>query len=66
MKAKFDKYWDQPNKVLLVASLLDPRYKLVLLKYCFTEAYGENVAEQRIADVRMWFKKYYEYYERMV
>jgi hypothetical protein len=24
MKTKFDKYWDQPNKVLLVASLLDP------------------------------------------
>ncbi|CAM0947760.1 unnamed protein product [Alopecurus aequalis] len=66
MKAKFDKYWDKPNKVLLVASLLDPRYKLVLLKYCCTEAYEEDVAEQRVADVRNCFKEYYEHYERMV
>jgi hypothetical protein len=66
MKTKFDKYWDQPNKVLLVASLLDPRYKLVLLTFCCTEAYGEEVAEERVAIVRMWFKEYYEYYERMV
>lgn len=33
MKTKFDKYWDEPNKDLLVASLLDPRYKLTFLKY---------------------------------
>lgn len=66
MKAKFDKYWDQPNKVLLVASLLNPRYKIALLKFCWTEAYGEEVAEQRVTDVRKWFKEYYEYYECMV
>jgi hypothetical protein len=46
--------------------LLDPRYKLVLLNFCCTEAYGEEVAEHRVAIVRMWFKEYYEYYERMV
>jgi hypothetical protein len=66
MKVKFDKYWDQPNKILLVASLLDPRYKLALLKYCCTEAYGEDVADEKVADVRMWFREYYEYYECMV
>ncbi|XP_047093157.1 zinc finger BED domain-containing protein RICESLEEPER 2-like isoform X1 [Lolium rigidum] len=65
MKAKFDKYWDQPNKVLLVASLLDPRYKLVLLRFCFTEAFGEEVSEERVANVRYWFAEYYEHYEHM-
>jgi hypothetical protein len=65
MKDKFDKYWDQPNKVLLVASLLDPRYKIALLKFCCTEAYSEEVAEDRVADVRMWFKAYYDHYGRM-
>uniref|UniRef100_A0ACD6AK87 Uncharacterized protein n=1 Tax=Avena sativa TaxID=4498 RepID=A0ACD6AK87_AVESA len=66
MKEKFDKYWDKPNKVLLVASLLDPRYKLVLLKFCCTEVYGDDVAKLRVDDVRKWFKEYYKYYERMV
>jgi hypothetical protein len=66
MLDKFDKYWDQPNKVLLVASLLNPQYKIALLKFCWTEAYGEEVAEQRVADVRKWFKEYYEYYECIV
>jgi hypothetical protein len=47
MKLKFDKYWDQPNKVLLIASLLDPRYKVHFMKYYLTKAYGGEVASNK-------------------
>ena len=47
MNSKFDKYWDEPNKILLVASLLDPRYKLTFLKYRLMRVYGEEVADRK-------------------
>jgi hypothetical protein len=49
MKDKFNIYLDQPNKVLLVASLLHPRLKIVLLKFCCTEAYAEEMAEEYLS-----------------
>lgn len=66
MKTKFDKYWDEPNKILLIASLLDPRYKLSFMKYCLTKAYGAQVAAMKTEDAMVWFKAYYAHYEGMV
>ena len=65
MKSKFDKYWDEPNKILLVASLLDPRYKLTFLKYCLMRVYGEEVADRKVNYALIWFKAYYSHYENM-
>ena len=35
MKIKFDKYWSDYSLILLCAAVLDPRYKLNLLRYCY-------------------------------
>ena len=38
MKVKFDKYWgslDDINEVLVMASVLDPRYKMGFLRLSF-------------------------------
>lgn len=49
MKGKFDKYWgdvDNINPLLFLSDLLDPRYELRYLKYCFESIYdGETVAK---------------------
>ena len=49
MKEKFDKYWgdvDNINPLLFLSVLLDPRYKLRYLKYCFESIYDvETVAK---------------------
>ncbi|KAJ1266519.1 hypothetical protein BS78_08G157500 [Paspalum vaginatum] len=66
MKSKFDKYWDQPNKILLVASLLDPRYKLIFLKYCLMKVYGEEAAGRKANDALIRFRAYYAHYESMI
>ncbi|KAL6912187.1 hypothetical protein ACP4OV_000992 [Aristida adscensionis] len=66
MKLKFDKYWDEPNNILLIASLLDPRYKLVLLKLCFMKAYGTQLGGKKADDALGWFKEYYAHYDDML
>ena len=55
MHLKFEKYWEEGDKInplLYVAVVLDPRKKLMFLKFCFTKVYGEIVASRRIANVR--------------
>ncbi|CAN1302066.1 Zinc finger BED domain-containing protein DAYSLEEPER [Linum perenne] len=43
MLVKFDSYWDVIHGMLGVATILDPRYKLELMKWLFAKIYGELV-----------------------
>ena len=55
MESKFDKYWgkgDKMNHLLYVAVILDPRMKLRFLKFCFSEIYGNEVANMMVKLVR--------------
>ena len=49
MYTKFQKYWAQPNMVLLIAVVLDPSKKLDLIKFYFYTI-GENVEEDERAE----------------
>jgi len=37
MKTKFDKYWSDYNNVLSFGCILDPLFKIKLLKYCYSK-----------------------------
>jgi len=62
MQAKFDKYWSEYNLALSCATILDPRYKVTFLKYCFVKIYGSEGVGDRVEKVintlRMWFEEY--------
>jgi hypothetical protein len=45
MISKFEKYWSEFNLVLAIAVVLDPRYKLRLVKYYYTRIYGADSQE---------------------
>lgn len=48
MKEKFDKYWEdyfKINKMLIVASVLDPRGKMKFTTHCFEKLYGKDSAK---------------------
>jgi hypothetical protein len=45
MISKFEKYWSELNLVLAIAVILDPRYKLCLVKYYYTKIYGAESQE---------------------
>ena len=42
MKLKFSKYWFDYNLVLSCVIVLDPRYKLSFLEYCYKKTYDDG------------------------
>ncbi|RYE17496.1 MAG: DUF4413 domain-containing protein, partial [Sphingobacteriaceae bacterium] len=51
MKAKFDKYWGDAEKIndmLIIAAVLDPRYKMGLVKVCIEMATGESMGADMV------------------
>ncbi|KAK1400341.1 DUF4413 domain-containing protein [Heracleum sosnowskyi] len=39
MELKFDKYWGETNLVMSIGAVLDPRFKMILPKFCFPTLY---------------------------
>ncbi|KAL2497653.1 Zinc finger BED domain-containing protein DAYSLEEPER [Abeliophyllum distichum] len=66
MKKKFDKYWDKMdnvNQLLLVATILDPRYKLDYVEYCFVDIYKNvEVASSMTKMLKANLMSIYEWY----
>ncbi|KAH9623166.1 hypothetical protein KSS87_005834 [Heliosperma pusillum] len=51
MQKKFDKYWNRYNLLLSCACVLDPRYKMSFVEYCYTTLYGELYATEKTKEV---------------
>ncbi|KAA8548312.1 hypothetical protein F0562_004741 [Nyssa sinensis] len=62
MKAKFDKYWNECNLLMAIDAVLDPRYKMIIVNYCFPEIYSEAEANRNIATVKQVLYKIYNEY----
>ena len=65
MLDKFNKYWLEVNGIMAVASVLDPRYKLVLVRYYYEIIYGPLGADEVQASIdsvedfcKVLFKEY--------
>nr|CAD1823589.1 unnamed protein product [Ananas comosus var. bracteatus] len=41
MRKKFDKYWGECNMLMSIAAIMDPRYKMKLIKFCFPKIYSQ-------------------------
>ncbi|KAI8554479.1 hypothetical protein RHMOL_Rhmol05G0102500 [Rhododendron molle] len=65
MKKKFDTYWgngDKINFLLYVAVILDPRFKLRWVKFCYIKTKGKEVAEGMEKRVKGVLDKLYDAY----
>ena len=54
MKVKYDKYWGslgRINKLIFIAVVFDPHYKLDYLSFCFSNIYEDVMAKVRVAFV---------------
>jgi hypothetical protein len=66
MKEKFDKYWgsiDSMNVLLIVAVVLDPRYKLKFIKWCYSGLYPPFKVDRIVTKVKDALNQLYEFYE---
>ena len=42
MNRKFEKYWREYNLLLAIACVLDPRYKIQFVEFCYKRLYGDD------------------------
>ncbi|CAN6371945.1 unnamed protein product [Urochloa humidicola] len=64
IKVKFDKYWSECSLTMACATVLDPRYKLNLISYCFRKLYGEADARQHVDRVITLLHRLFIVYEK--
>ena len=60
MKKKFDKYWGSCNLLISIGAVLDPRYKMKLLKFSFNSIYSTDEAPKQMKIVQDTLAKMFE------
>jgi hypothetical protein len=63
MMDKFNKYWEEPNNVMVIATVLDPRYKLKYIKWGFYKIYAREKAATEFELIDIEVRKLYETYD---
>lgn len=51
MQAKFDDFWSENNLILSCAAILDPRYKVKFVEYCYMKLFSPADCEDRVNKV---------------
>ncbi|XP_021860821.1 zinc finger BED domain-containing protein RICESLEEPER 2 isoform X2 [Spinacia oleracea] len=51
MQAKFDDFWCENSLILSCAAILDPRYKVKFVEYCYMKLFGPTNFEDRVSKV---------------
>ncbi|XP_073362074.1 zinc finger BED domain-containing protein RICESLEEPER 2-like [Aegilops tauschii subsp. strangulata] len=63
MMDKFNKYWEEPNNVMVLATFLDPRYKMKYVDWCFGQIYDEDMAETELSALKKDLDKLYQKFD---
>ncbi|XP_058189242.1 zinc finger BED domain-containing protein RICESLEEPER 2-like [Rhododendron vialii] len=67
MKRKFERYWgdgEKFNPLLYVAVAMDPRFKLRLVKFCYTKSKGKAEGEKMEKQVKDVLNRLYDSYAK--
>ncbi|XP_059435493.1 zinc finger BED domain-containing protein RICESLEEPER 2-like [Corylus avellana] len=62
MSDKFDKYWGESNMVMALVAMLDPRYKMKLIRFCFPIIYPLDIRGDNIKAVLSTLKELFKVY----
>ncbi|KAB1220465.1 putative AC transposase [Morella rubra] len=65
MKLKYEKYWgdvEKINRLLFVAVILDPRYKIITLEFWFEKVMGVEEGEKFIEMLKVDVERLYRHY----
>ena len=62
MQIFFCKYWSQCNNLLVIASILDPREKMIFVEFCYERAFDPTEKKKRIDEIHLFLHKLYSEY----
>ncbi|XP_076885190.1 zinc finger BED domain-containing protein RICESLEEPER 2-like [Bidens hawaiensis] len=62
MYEKFEKYWGEIGVLMSIASILDPRYKMLSVDWTFQRLYSEEECKTRVKDVNDKLSSLFEKY----
>ncbi|KAL6552579.1 hypothetical protein OROHE_007943 [Orobanche hederae] len=62
MREKFDKYWGDCSLLMAMGAVLDPRYKMKLVEFCYSKIYPATKANEEIELVRFNLHELYAEY----
>ncbi|KAJ1296422.1 hypothetical protein BS78_01G299400 [Paspalum vaginatum] len=62
---KFDKYWEERNNVMVIATILDPRFKMRYIKWCFRQIYDGSRCETDFAGINGELENLYNHFEKL-
>uniref|UniRef100_J3N7H9 BED-type domain-containing protein n=1 Tax=Oryza brachyantha TaxID=4533 RepID=J3N7H9_ORYBR len=63
MLEKFCKYLENTNNIMIIATILDPRFKMRYIKWCFSEFFDEIRCVTKVAAITAEMEKLYNKYE---
>ena len=66
MKVKYNKYWgsgERINKLIFIAVVLDPRYEMDYMSFCFSNIYEDAMAKVMVDDIKNYLIRLYDYYK---
>jgi len=69
MKTKYDKYlgsFEKINKIVFLAVVPDPRYKLDYLGFCFESVYDDVMAKALVDGIEAYLMRLYNFYKSQV
>ncbi|XP_060669258.1 zinc finger BED domain-containing protein RICESLEEPER 2-like [Ziziphus jujuba] len=64
MLKKFEKYWSEFSLILAIAVVVDPRYKLQLVDWCYRKIYGASGSSEFIRVKSKLFSIFKEYVQK--
>jgi hypothetical protein len=63
MLDKFNKYWEEKNNVMVIATILDPRFKMRYIEFYFKMLYDSSQCQHEVADIKNELEELYKKHE---
>jgi hypothetical protein len=63
MLGKLNKYWEEKNNVMVIATILDPRFKMRYIEFYFKMLYDSSRCQQEVADIKIELEELYKKHE---
>ena len=60
MLNKFDKYLEEKNNVMVIATILDPKFKMIYIQFYFSQLYDSSRYEQEVAYIKNELEQLYK------